>query len=677
MLDRTVSGVNLCGEFNEQALGQFNDVVMAQVKKKGAIMLKYTRRIAKETKQSSMLYIHRVVLIGVLCTLILGMSACQKQEVAEKDYIAYIKNNELNFTFLDSIEPKQISSKASKGYESGALSHNNEDGALTRVSKDGKKIIYVDNLVVDSEPNYSIYYREIDNAQMQPVLMAENIMDYTVDKDFTKSVFIEGNHLKQFDFAEKKSEILLENVWTYIVSEDGKRIWSINENNQIYSWEDGGSKELVDEGEDAYFNHYSEDLSVVYYTKDGYLYKKEWGKDPERLFENTQDSAPLRIYPSGEIYYFTTSEESFNPWDYVEDDLIESDKNIQEVDQLPLYPTESDFENKEDYKKELAEFQKELDKREAFWRKSARDDLRRSAKEGKVTRTINRLNYYDGSTSHVISENMLGLGWEVFGSEKKVDRAIICFFENQFSKDKKIKLSDIDQQYVDQVTIVQAIEASFSKAYMVIGKNKSQPLDIRNVYVGDALGTVFELADNQQAIYYFDYGNRKFSDSIGDIYRVAIDKEQFSKPELYDTDVLSDSMFIMQEDQLGYQKDLNESEAEFFINKEKIGKNCYVPKESYDKNHFYIEHYKYTPKGELLEMKLQQSVNGQVTEVADKVYDYYLTESGKLVYLANYDSEKEQGELYLYVKEKAPIKIDDKVSKIIRPNFRSSSWEER
>jgi hypothetical protein len=72
------------------------------------------------------------------------------------------------------------------------------------------------------------------------------------------------------------------------------------------------------------------------------------------------------------------------------------------------------------------------------------------------------------------------------------------------------------------------------------------------------------------------------------------------------------------------------------------------------------------------EYSLQRYSKGEVVEIADNVYDHEVLPNGNVVYIADYNLKKGEGELYLFT-GKEPVKVDDDVSGLAQA---SSIWIE-
>ena len=184
-----------------------------------------------------------LVLIPVLVIFLFS----GRGEKVENNFTLYLKDSEIFFTDLkEGSEAWQLSRRlvaideyeidnellAYVGANYGDLVHINETANLAfypdKVSDD--------NIGLWSVENFSLYYRPIDNAEVEAVKIDSSIVSYTVNDSATIVTYLKGEEgtLYQYKVGEDAKVKIASDVKGFEVSDDGTKIGYINSEGSLY-----------------------------------------------------------------------------------------------------------------------------------------------------------------------------------------------------------------------------------------------------------------------------------------------------------------------------------------------------------------------------------------------------------------------------------------------------------
>lgn len=607
--------------------------------------------------------------IGIIALVIAVVAVFKLSDGGSKDsYGLYLKDGEIVYTDYSENGAFEITSRLVNGETISSSELAGERallGSFIAFSDDGKRIFYPDR-IEDNSNGITLYCRDINKPEKEPIKIDSEVTKYAINGDGTKVVYEKGAEgvLYIHDLTEKKK--IASGVLFFAVSEDFSKIGYQDDENNFYIWY--ADKEAVKVASNVSSMQYmSPDFSTIYYVKDGGLYKQvEGNEEAEKIASDV--SRVISILNSGEVYYTKAESTEVTLMDYVEDDMASSDADVTKPEspdypEAPDYPYwRWDYDSDEEY--EAAKAQYEIDYEEyqticdqmreeyntayaAYEAKHDRDILRENLQDQKTESTEYTLYYYNGSEETVITDALVD-EWEVTYVRTKPVMVISVYNQSDI---QKVKLSEISS-YDEVSDLVDAALYSSSEKYVVVGSTMSilEQTDAKNI----------RLSSDGNIIYYLDDVSES---GVGDIYKATISDGQVGKPEMYDSDVSNSDVTITEDDSLVYYKNVdNEAyKGDLFINGQEIDYDVALWNITFwdDAVLYYTDWNAEKSYGTLKMYK-----DGTNTKIADDVSDVEITNNDDIVYLYDYSVKYYTGTLYLYNSGK-PKKIDDDVVAII------------
>ena len=205
------------------------------------------------------------------------------------------------------------------------------------VSKDGKKIVYPDNIHSNDEETIDIYFRNMEDKKAEPLKIARiSALEYirindegdliTYKERGVDAVRGGGGELCQYDIkSEEKIKLVTEKVFIdTALSTDGNIIYyGVQDSEQVshdnfdfYVKEKGKDKEKIDSNVMDY--SIISDYKTVYYIKENNLYKKELGKEKVKVASNV--SSLIKAYKEG-VYYIKREDKEYSLSEFINNDL--------------------------------------------------------------------------------------------------------------------------------------------------------------------------------------------------------------------------------------------------------------------------------------------------------------------------------------------------------------------
>ncbi len=408
----------------------------------------------------------------------------------------------------------------------------------------------------------------------------------------------------------------------------------------------------------TYFSVSSDGKSIVYLDTDNDLYIKYDGEDRQktdseidRVFYVNQDFDTVYYTKDGSLYKNIIGEEKIRIASDVGDKMqfYESGEIYyvkSQVEDVPLINyVEDNMKEKDAAMKEPA-----VDAGEEKWseylEKESRDRLRENLNEKTVKIYNNILCYYDGKKETVITEE-----YNNFAAISE-DAPVAVFNKYEREEIEKVKITDIEYA-TDVRNMVDATLYPETKSYIAI---KGKMFEI----VQDK-PTEFRITSDGKAIYFLDNVENKYDDEdkylgrAGNAYRIDIAENKPHKQELYDKNVFEEYVGLSEDNRYFYFKEIDKLNGTLYVDKQKIDTNVLM---------FY---FKIQENGNVLYMKdwdtekergTLKLYDGKAREIADEVYSYELTPDGEVVYLRDYSLERVKGDLYIYDGESECIDYD-------------------
>ena len=576
---------------------------------------------------------------------------------AKNDFALYLKDSEIFLSDLkkDS-EAWQLTSRlvdTEEVDEEDLADSSYSLGLYTYVSEDGKYILFPDKISDDDE-GFNLYYREIDNPEVEAIKIDSGVQSYTVNDATTLVTYLKGEEggLYQYKIGEDSKDKIASEVKGFEVSDDGKKIGYINSEGSIYLKYADKDKEKI-AGEVSSLEYLSKDFTTVYYIKDGSLYKQVEGEDKVKIASDVYDV--IKIYDSGEVYYLKSDSEELSLMDYVTDDMKDSDATLTEPE-YPSRPSWWDYDTDEEYEAAYDAYEAAYAAYEnaydAYRAKLNRDSLRESLEEETLEQSSYTLCFFNGTEEAVITDAYVG-GEYYSGYTVADDVAVISYEAYNQSNLEKVKLSEIDSVY-DIEEMVEAAMFSSSERYIAV-KNTATVVEQEK----DA--TNFRISADGTVVYYID--DIPDEKNYGELYRISIKNGVVGKAEVYDSDVYTGNMSFVDGSKIRYFKDYKDDKGELYIDKVKIDYDVYAYSVAYysdlDKVFYFSD---WNDEKDYGTLKVYE--DGESVKIADDVHDYSVMADGRVLYLYDYSLNYYKGELHEWHNGETK-KIDDDVVCII------------
>lgn len=587
-----------------------------------------------------------VVLAIVLINVLGGDSGSTKY-----NYSLYLKDDEIMFSNL-SDDPQQVTSRLISSSLSSWIDADQMEALGSAlegycfVSDDGNIIFYPDKMDIGSD-GYTIYYRELNDPNADPVKVATDVREYTVSDDAAIVTYLKGSDdclLYRYDRKSDSTEKIGSDVDDFKVSKDGKTVyyWSWDDEKKdkgsLYVNRVGEEREKID-SDMSEFVYMTEDAETVYYLKDDSLYKKTESEDKEKIASDV--ASVLKVYESGEIYFLKSDTEEKSLKDYLYDDMKSQDASMEE-------PSSWEYEDYEDYEKAYEAYRAKLK------RDRAREMLDYYGDDITWEDQVSRLFYYDGSKAKVVTE-----GYESLTTYAS-DEPVIIFQASGSGSANKVNLSELDFENIssyfdmsDLVSLLKSDMQSNATRYIAV-EGEATALESKDA-------SYFRITSDGESIYYLD--NIPEGKEYGELFEITISKGTVGEPKVYDSDVYRYSIRLLADDQLAYYKDVDSDgdNGELYVNKKRVDSDVAVGQVGYVKESDTLVYFvDWNDNKEMGTLKVY--ADGKATKVRDDVHDVGLSTTGDILYLYDYSNSSHKGDLYVYGSSE---KIDMDVSAII------------
>ena len=579
-----------------------------------------------------------VVAAALVVVMILSMVLSY---IGRNNFVLYLKDGELMYTGLSNIKPFEVTDDSTTNYAA----------SYTMLSKDGKKIFYLDDV---GENGGKLYYREVNRPKKDAEKIDSDVMQFMINEKGNRVTYYKDGKIYQHNLRdrEKLANDVKSGNWS--ASKDGKNIIWMDNDGKAYFLKVGKDKEKIDSNITSILKA-SEDCKTVWYMKDDNLYVKESKKDKEKIASNV-DSV-VYIYDSGDLYFRKKETDTISLKDYVIDDKKDSDAQMIE----PEYPSLSDFldiyetydEAYDAYDKARDEY---YDARDEWWEKEDRDGLREDLENETIEVEQYDLYYYNGKKVKTIAKNI-----DRYSMDYAADQAVLAYSVFEKEEVEKVKLSEIDYMYQLRDKVESALEI-VGDTYVAI-KDKTSKLGV------DDIESLSISADGKMIYAVCDVDE---DTSEGELYKIAVSGKKLKKAEKIANDAYSYGIVFVDDNKVAYFKDVDENRdyGDLYIDKTEVDSEVAIYSVQYYEDLKGIL-YKTDVDEDNDTYTLKQYKGNKDIEIADDIYSHSVTPSGQIVYLTDYDTEKGEGDLYLYKKSK-PKQIDDEVSRIISIR----SWED-
>lgn len=606
--------------------------------------------------------------ISLLLAIVMTLSLCacegqssstSKQAKKQSPYGLYIKDSELFFTDLKN-EAWQISSRLVDDEDI-----DDEDlaiygyglAAYTKVSSNGSLVFFPDK-INNKDDGFNLYYRKTDDSNSEATKIDSDVTVYSVNTSASIVTYIKGagedRNLYQYSIKDDEKEKIASSVNDHYVSEDGSKILYMNADGNLYFKSSGDEKEKIASDITGIVYH-TEDFATVYYIKDEALYKHPIGADREKI--DSDISKVIQVYESGEVYYLKKDLETQTLMDFVVDDMEKTDADAPS--KAPSRPRSYNYDTTAEYEKAYAKYEQDY---EAYYAKAFRDEVRAYLPEASLSHSVYSLCFYNGSEKNVITE-AFAYGIDAVVATEKPVISYVAYNQKEFNK---LKLSQITN-YDDIDNFAEKVETalfSSSDRYITIG-NTASVVEQKNA-------TALRINESGTAVYFID--DIPEGKNAGDLYKVSVVENTVENPEMYDSDVYSGACFFLSDEQFLYFKDYKDGNGDLYLNKAKVDYDVNFSNLSYNSESGKI-YYVTDWDSEKSYGTLKEYANGESVKIADDVYSYVYTPDGKVMYLYDYSLKYYAGELHLWDNGESK-KIDDDVI-FLMPAFYSGEYVQR
>ena len=503
------------------------------------------------------------------------------------------------------------------------------------LSKDGSKYFYIS--ITESNDEIRLYYIDLKAKNATPVRISGGIvLAYSVNESATLVTFMRADSsLYQYDMQSGKAEKIASDLEEcFVASRDGSKIVYTTENG-LYLYSSLGQTEKL--SNDYCSQVYTPDdaLSTIYYVdEDDTLFCNKTGK-AEDSFKIASGVDTLYGLTENGVYY-TTDSKTVTMYDYVNQDLLSVDPDSLE---RPEYPFSFEYDTDAEYRAAMEQYEADMEVYEHA------NDLRELQKDlAREQYTLVTLNYFNGSQSSVVAEDVRGISIS-YASSYAHAAAVLEYAYPDPEKAAALTVDDmeaiIDSNYsYASIASDHIYNKIRSSSVAVNGTACASDLDIYCICLtedGQTACIITKNADNSDI----------------DLYQAGISGNSLQTPTQIASDI--DDLQIIGNNVVFWQ------DSAVFVNNARIdddvladhvafrddGSFVYLVGEE-DDNSYQLKSYK----------------DGKTTTIADDVFNFGFTTGGELLYLRDYNTNRSEGTLYLY-NGKDSTKLDDDVFTII------------
>lgn len=634
-------------------------------------------------------------------------------------FIMYIKDQELNFSYLSKAKPFELTNKLVDSNDVYSTDEFYDLNYFIHVSEDHKYIFYPDEI---GDYEFSIYWRELkaDKSKESHKIDSGLIIYMTISKNGDKMFYLKGTERKLYVYDRKKDEKskLDENVMNLYVSDDGDYIIYTALSDGMFNIYEmhlngiKGEKSKIDSNK-ATFSLYPEYIAAypnskkVFYLKDDNLYVKENNKDKVKIASKV--SNVISVVNEKSVYYIKEEEVKVSLDKFVADDLLDTDKAIVEpatpsYPDEPIYPDMSDYtyqkwyssywgyeynsdldewgywieetdwdrynEAIDQYKKDYAKWENEYnrlteeytDNYNLYEEKLLRDKIRNELKDSvnAITYKKHKLYYWNGETETLIADN-LSLEYPFYQSDITTSLKVPVVIYKKYSDldSKTYMMSDlfIDDYYdiVDNLRNRIQLTRSITDKIYIAYEDKEYPVETK-------AAIKWTISDDYN-IYYMDEYNR--DKMVYTLNKIKLSDTGIDSPVKVDENVTD--YCLLNGDRLIYYREIKEGSGDIYQDGKQLATDVYfdsiVSIKDSDALFYMIDYSTSNDEGTLCCLIKDKQVT-----VSDNVYSFIPVSEKNIVYLKDYDTDREKGDLVLYQGNKKKVTIDTEVSVIFNFN---------
>lgn len=600
----------------------------------------YEAQAPVKKKSKAKIIILLVVILAIIGAVAAGLYFFVFNKSDDKfiERSIYLKDNSLYF-----VNPKDNSSVliTDDFWNSDDLESDDNIGffyfSAVEFTKDGKKVFYPKD-IDNKTSSFSLYYRYL-NKDTDPVKLADNVLMYFLAEDEKSVIYMDAyNDVYSHDLEERTK--ILSDVDSFKVSADALNMLYLNEDGGLYLQPVSEDEKIKIDSDVTSIYKTDDYFENIYYCKNDDLYLKK--ADSEKIKIDSKILNVILVCDDGGVYYTKENElkGTGTLMDYINDPdgLAESDEET--TDSYYSYYYEADKYN------------------EALYRIWTRGVLEETEVD-----TADSLYYFNGETTELINDSFV----EAFDSSATANSIVIKSFDN--INVKKVSITDfvntLDKAENFRSKSIYRSEfedfsyfSEFKKMILGTLENDASVYVVKNgkqIKIDtESTSNSFKLNENGEKIYYIDnYDSEKKS---GQLKVTQIKDGAVSSNDIYDNEVME--FKPIGKDNIVYLKDVKDENGDLYLNKELI---------EYDVYDYTTEN-----NGKTILYKTEQDSdddcytlnifsNGQKIKIDEDVHDSNLLNTGDIIYLKDYSSKSEKGDIYIYnSKESQKLDFDVK-----------------
>lgn len=551
--------------------------------------LKRERRLTgiRLSKQQWMIAGGALAAVAVIVLLVLLIGAGGR----EPNYALYVKDGEMFYHGVSDKMPQQLSEDLLDGVELDDRSMWYKAyylGVGVHVTDDGKTIFYLDN---QDGGQGMLYRRSLADSGKEPEKLASNVEQYVVLDNGKLIFYLKNGTLHRIKGGE--DEKIAKNVEDFRISDSGDVLYE-NEDGQWYLIF-RGKEDKIGTDLDIYL---TTEKGVTYYQDGDRIYRKPFGKDKEKLAD---DVDTVIQFEENNSFYFTRREE-----------LTLAD----------FFQPDSEYEN---------------------WM---------SGMEERAYTPFYSLYYYNGKEEILLGEACANRQMHYINDAEGFMESFTMFY-TRYDLESMGKLS-----YKDLEALCNTDEYFYYSVYDVAGIMIEEALAKNAAYCLCVDSEIYELDADQiedfwysreeKAVYLMtDVDEEK---QEGTLLRAEISDGKVGELTEYDKNVYTGfgPRFVAGTQTLYYYKNVENETGELYIGGTPVEKD--VPATSHVKylvgEKAFLYQSDMDPEENTYTLK---SYDGKTTrEIAEDVYSYSLGKDGSLVFLYDYDPDRDEGSLAWY-----------------------------
>ena len=594
-----------------------------------------------------------VILIALICVVPRFIKVGGNGK--SKDFIVYIKDNELFMAKSNKYEPMQIGDKFYEN-KSDAQTYSYYSGVS--YSTDNKYIYYPKNFEIIKD-TYDLYYKKVGDRKAEEKKIDSDVLDYKIIDD-NKIAYIKDYDDRKLYLYDKNDSVKITSDAAWMtVSDDGKYIlWRSNDgDNKLYVQDIAMKKDKVKlESDVERLYAYSDDLKTIVYKKDDNLYVMNNMDEKEKIASDIDDAYVYDINGNLKIYYIKEGDEvKLNAYDLIEDDYFVQDQNAIEprIEDYQTVTYVNDFFGKREKVETDDAYYREMEKYEE---KIARDNLRENLKYQTENTNSSDIYYYNAKKGESVKVmETISLEGDSIGT----DTALMYLMNIDLDNMEKLKLSDlIEGAYTDtEKKLYAALLSSIQLLYLKDGEIFEiddsnidySNLDDIDIIANEEINTIYTIYS-----FYNQSSNKRHDELYSYNYR-----SNSGQPELlcdeFDTVInwaSSQGIYYTNEDGELYCNNtkIDGDVCDWSVKVQENGAVLYLTDIDKDNREGTLNIYQ----------------SGKTTKIADDVaaYTYGVFDKNKIAFLTDYNYDKRRGDLEVY-NGKETIHVDSDVTSII------------